>query len=92
MGRAWLPTTEQYNGRALNNVPLLLPLFNGRQETLLSIFSPVLDWWICVVEGMHTTMKVTLREKWEGGREEGKGKEGKRKGRKGEEERETGSG
>lgn len=92
MGGARLPATEQYNGRALNNVPLLLPLFNGRQETLLSIICPVLGWWICVVEGMHTTMKVTLREKWEGGRKEGKGKEGKRKGRKGEEERETESG
>ena len=60
VGGAGLPTTEQYNSGAFQNVSLFLSFPNGCQETLISIISPVLCWWICVVEGMHTTMKVTL--------------------------------
>ena len=99
MGRARLPTTEQYNSGALHNVSLLLSLPNGCQEALLNIISPVLCWRICVVEGMHTTMKVTLcvwegrkgeeGEGREGGEEEKKekgGKEGRKRRRKGREE------
>ena len=60
VGRSGFPSTQEHDGGALCDVPLLLAFADGCQETILDVVRPVRLHRLCVVEWVDPAVEVAL--------------------------------